>query len=92
MHEPDGRWVRFHLAAHAGMAGFRWDGVADGEDLGEGILAIGRYSAAHSLAAFECDSFGDSYYVGVIDAQSQEALAEIAARLSFALTGVRDND
>ena len=79
-----------HLSAHARMSGFTWDGIANGEGMDTGILAIGAHAAANGLVAFEYQDGSDSHHIGVVDASQRSMLDNIAARLQLPIVWVQD--
>lgn len=73
--------VHSHLPDLAPLAEFRWDGLAHGEGITDGFIAIDVYLTAHGYRLLNFRTDGDYYMVGAIESDRVERCMEMAGAL-----------
>jgi hypothetical protein len=75
--------VHSHLPDLAPLAKFRWDGLAHGEGIADGFIAIDVYLAAHGYRLLNFQTDGDYYMVGAIESDRVERCMELGDALGI---------
>lgn len=86
--------AQFHLPDIAALANFSWDGVAEGEDMTDGFLALDEFLSPRGYRVVSCSTDGDYYLIGVIAAGRVERFLELvdALQLPVRLVGEPDSE